>query len=128
MKTLRLIMLAATLAAAIGGCSTPTPDTTPPTSDPPKYTRTIESMRVGESKYTLPWVVWVDLDGAAWLPTKAPIDFQGGTNTMRIERRDDGYHVWLPSDSEYLTPTDKSPYAGSPGLAWLPVAAIEAGP
>ncbi|MEB3023446.1 MULTISPECIES: hypothetical protein [Mycolicibacter] len=67
---------------------------------------TVGDMAVGEVAYTMQWGMWVDLERRCWLNPDypaGPSPFR--TANMRIERRDDGYHVWAP-----------------PGATWRPAA------
>lgn len=123
-------------AATIAGCSTTaTPDPTPlpqtatvDTMPSSRYEKTIDSMKVGESGYTTPWAMWVDLDSHMWLHPKYPVEPSiEGTVDMRVERRDDGFHVWPPADEKY-TPVKEPHYAGEEGLEWIRVVALEDAP
>ena len=59
----------------------------------------INQMDLGAAGYTVPWAMEVDNDRNCWLHPKYPVDDQPhGTAEMRVELREDGYHVWAPLD------------------------------
>lgn len=124
-------------AIAIGGCTAPgapAPTATPtwtvssgPAETLPSsmHERTIDSLEVGESGYTMSWAMWVDLNSNMWLNPKYPVGAEVvGTSNMRVERRGDGFHVWPPSDAKY-TPEEEPGYVGGANLEWIRVVAIE---
>lgn len=78
---------------------------------------TLDAMNIGDAVYTVPWAMWVDLDRRCWLnPKYTAHQTPGGTVCMRVERRKDGYHVWLPKEARY------DPHGNSPAdNRWLPV-------
>lgn len=81
-----------------------------------RLTRTIAGMREGESAWVVPWAMDVDTDRRCTLRADYGIsDRPGGTVSMRIERRADGFHVWLPDDVTWSV--------GS-GMNGLPVVAL----
>ncbi len=76
---------------------------------------TIDSMVTGEVGYTVPWGMWVDTDRNCWLHPKYTLhEHSGGTVQMRVELREDGYHVWAPpgktwsvqAEPGYMSPQD----------------------
>ena len=82
---------------------------------------TIDSMTTGETAYTLPWGMWVDSDRNCWLHPKYSITPQVlGTSSMRIELREDGYHVW-PPPGETWSPTAQPGYMSPADTQYLPV-------
>lgn len=85
----------------------------------------VASMAVGEIAYTTPWGMWVDAERRCWLHPGYPAQhFPSGTVSMRIERRDDGWHVWPPK-GETWTPRNQSGYAGADSVTeWVPVVAL----
>jgi len=63
---------------------------------------TIASMKPGRPYYTVPWAMQADENGALWLRRGYTAwDCPGGTAQMRVERRDDGYHVWPVPGERY---------------------------
>jgi hypothetical protein len=85
---------------------------------------TIENMAVGDRRYTTPWGMWVDMSMDCWLhPNYPAYEKPGGTVRMPIERREDGYHVWPPSDESYR-PSHKSGFVSSGPVEFIPVAQI----
>jgi hypothetical protein len=70
---------------------------------------TIKDLQVGESGYTLPWGMWIDLEDHCWLNPDYPVTGEvKGTSRMWVERKENGYHVGRPS------------YVGQDG-PWIPV-------
>jgi hypothetical protein len=75
---------------------------------------TVDSMVTGQVAYMVPWGMWVDSERHCWLHPKYPIRTQpGGTAAMRIELREDGFHVWPTahryspsSEPGFVSPTD----------------------
>jgi hypothetical protein len=80
---------------------------------------TLATMEPGCRRYTVPWAMRADKDGRMWLN----LNYQahgspGGTVSMRVERREDGYHVWPARHYGYaLEAFDVRPL--------MPVAALE---
>jgi len=63
---------------------------------------TIDSIVVGDSGFIVPWGMWVDTQRHCWLHPKYPIHTSAcGTTRMRIELRQDGFHVWPPEDETW---------------------------
>src|SRR5688500_4995453 len=61
--------------------------------------QTIAGRQEGESSGTAPWAMVVDSDRRCWLRANYTIhDRPGGTVAMKVERREDGFHVWVPDD------------------------------
>lgn len=82
---------------------------------------TLSSMNTGDVAWTLPWGMWVDRARRCWLHPSYPAESQpGGTVQMRVELREDGYHVWLPADQRY-SPQDQPAYVSPRDLEYLPV-------
>jgi hypothetical protein len=67
---------------------------------PGKYARPeLREIQVGERWWTVPWAMTVDLDGTMRLKMKFHCFAKpGGTVTMPVERRADGFYVGLPAD------------------------------
>lgn len=85
---------------------------------------TISAMAVGEVAYTTPWGMWVDLEGRGWLhPDYTASPSAMGTVRMRVERRDDGYHVWLVPGETY-TPQEEPSYVSPADTQYVPVVAM----
>lgn len=81
-----------------------------------RLTRTIAGMREGESAWVTPWAMDVDADRRCTLrPGYSIHDQPGGTVCMRIERHQEGFHVWVPRNTTWTT--------GS-GMDGLPVAEL----
>jgi hypothetical protein len=85
----------------------------------------LSAMRPGRVRYTVPWAMWADLDGSLWLhPDYGSTSQPQGTSSMRVEVRDDGYHVWPPRGEDYK-PQAEAGYVGSPSRQFIPVAVLE---
>lgn len=55
----------------------------------------LANMALGDVAYTTGWAMEVDGDRACWLrPNYSAEPRPGGTVSMRVERRVDGFHVW----------------------------------
>lgn len=76
---------------------------------------TVDSMVTGEVGYIVPWGMWADTDRNCWLHPKYALHKRShGTVQMRVERREDGYHVWVPpgttwsvqAEPGYMSPQD----------------------
>jgi len=66
-------------------------------------------LQVGETGWDVPWSLVRDQADRYWLWHNPPGRWPNnrGTSTMRVERREDGYHVWPPADwQEYLRERD----------------------
>ena len=84
-------------------------------------TSAIDRMALGKVGYTLPWGMWVDNDRNCWLHPKYPVDDQPqGTSQMRVELREDGYHVWAPAGKTWPL-VDKPGFASPDDTAYIPV-------
>ncbi len=65
-------------------------------------TEMICNMTVGETVFITPWAMMVDDDMRCYLNGKYTYrKSSGGTVTMRVERRHDGYHVFVPEGQKY---------------------------
>ena len=85
---------------------------------------TIDSMTTGQSAYTLPWGMWVDTERHCWLHPKYPIsDKPHGTREMRIELKEDGYHVWTPP-GETWSPQREPGFISPADTQYIPVAVL----
>lgn len=77
----------------------------------------IGMMRVDESGWTVPWSMDIDVDRRCWLDPSYTIHHEaGGTVQMRIERREDGYHVWLDPSHRYTQNSVPKTYLPVVGL------------
>jgi hypothetical protein len=64
---------------------------------------TIASMQPGEATYVFPWAMYADADRKLWLHGDYRTrDRFWGAETMRVERRADGYHVWPVPGRKYM--------------------------
>ncbi len=81
---------------------------------PPEYMeRTIRDMTPGESGWTVPWAITVDIDRTMWVNGAYSIERESvGTARTRIERTSNGVAVWRDGLGKY-TPSDVWPYMGS---------------
>lgn len=87
-------------------------------------TFTLNNMREGETRFTLPWGMWVDADMECWLHPDYPAELRvHGTAQMRVERRQDGYHVWPPAGETYK-PRAGHGFASPDDTPWIPVAEV----
>ena len=82
-------------------------------------------MEFGRPCYTTPWAMWADTEELLWLHPDYEVTAQPlGTSCMRVELRDDGYHVW-PVHGRGYRPQAEAGYAGSASQPFIPVAGIE---
>ncbi|OHA51834.1 MAG: hypothetical protein A3A97_00225 [Candidatus Terrybacteria bacterium RIFCSPLOWO2_01_FULL_40_23] len=89
---------------------------------PPHLLKTdlIRNMKISEERFTTPWAMMVDEDMRCYLNgTYLISESSGGTVTMRIERRSDGYHVFIPDGEKYLPST--IPWVGAKEGDLIPV-------
>jgi hypothetical protein len=87
---------------------------------------TIATMGFQRTYYTVPWAMWADAGRLLWLhPDYTVKDHPGGTLQMRIELRDDGYHVWPPRGESY-NPQQDHGYFGGTSQPFIPVAVLHA--
>ncbi len=85
---------------------------------------TLVNMKIGRSRYTTPWAMWVDADMECWLhPHYTAQREPGGTVCMRVERREDGYHVFPPPGETYQ-PQDHHGFMSPDDTPWIPVAKV----
>lgn len=83
---------------------------------------TISSMSTGEKGYTVPWAMWVDSERKCWLHPHYTISgHPGGTVQMKVQKRSDGYHVWLVDGERYSISRNGPSYVGQEGAEWIPV-------
>jgi hypothetical protein len=86
---------------------------------------TLANMRVGQTCFTLPWAMWVDLDMECWLHPDYPAhDVSYGSARMLVRHQADGYHVCPPSGAAYR-PSEIHGYASEDDTRWLPVVSVE---
>ena len=66
-------------------------------------------MNVGDIRYIVPWGMVVDNNRNCWLIPSYSVDTRpGGTVEMKIERREDGFHAWMPLDAKWNVREDSS--------------------
>lgn len=86
---------------------------------------TIATMEFGRTYHTVPWAMWASQDELLWLHPDYEVTTQPcGTSSMRVELRDDGYHVW-PVPGRGYRPQAEAGYVGAPSQQFIPVAALE---
>jgi hypothetical protein len=86
---------------------------------------TIATMDFGCTYYTVPWAMWADAEGLLWLhPDYTTETAPHGTLSMRLELREDGYHVW-PVKGHAYRPQAEPGYVGTPSRPFIPVAVLE---
>jgi len=76
----------------------------------------LKNMKVGDSGYIVPWGMWVDMDGNAWLNENYDFDpVPGGTVQLKVTRVVDGYiaHIHDMND-DYKWARQNSPSYMSP--------------
>jgi hypothetical protein len=84
----------------------------------------IKDTKIGQTFYTLPWGMWVDLNRMCWLHPDYPVSPEpDGTLSMRVQRRADGFHVWPPATSSY-SPTAAPGYVSPADTVYLAVAKL----
>jgi hypothetical protein len=89
--------------------------------------RTVAGMSRGDTAYTAPWAMWVDTERNCWLHPKYKVmPAPRGSVRMRIELREDGYHIWAPP-AERWSPQAQPGYAASADVEYLPVAEVHEG-
>jgi hypothetical protein len=72
----------------------------------------VETMRMGEARWANPGAMQVSSDRSLWLLPRAEVYIEPTlVCSMRVERRNDGYHVWAALDHAYEV-TAGEPYAG----------------
>lgn len=77
--------------------------------------RSLSSMSIGETGWTVPWAMWVDRQRRCWLnPGFLAESDPGGTVEMKVELRDDGYHVWPPRGTRYSISAELGSDAAQP--------------
>jgi hypothetical protein len=87
---------------------------------------TIDNMTVGQVAYTMSWAMSVDSARRCWLNPRYPaFPEPGGTVKMRLQRRDDGFHVWIPQGETWSVPEG---YADSTRGDYLPVVKLHFDP
>ena len=84
-------------------------------------TETIEHMKAGETAYTVFWAMTVDGTGRCFLNARYPAHpAPFGTANMRIERRKEGFHVFVPPGQKWHK-TKGIPWVGASPEDWIPV-------
>jgi hypothetical protein len=84
----------------------------------------IRTMMIGEDGYTYPWAMWADSDRRLWLYPDYPVhSTPAGTLRMRVELREDGWHVWPPEGKAYA-PQSEPGYVSPRYTEYLPVAGM----
>jgi hypothetical protein len=92
----------------------------------PKYLKkaTVDSMTTGQVAYTVPWGMWVDSARHCWLHPRYPIyNHPGGASQIRIELKEDGYHVWAPRGTTW-SPSHESGFASPANTEYIPVTGL----
>lgn len=85
---------------------------------------TIGTMMTGDRRYVVPWAMWVDAERSCWLhPDYDTHDRCGGTVQMRVELREDGYHVWPVAGHGYR-PQSGPGYFGGDAIEYLSAAEL----
>jgi hypothetical protein len=85
---------------------------------------TIARMQVGETAYTTPWGMWVDLSKQGWLHPEYPATATPrGTIRMKVERHENGYHVW-PPEGETYNPSSGPCYVSPADTEYIKVAVL----
>lgn len=86
----------------------------------------LRNMEVGDVAYTLPWGMMIDKDMRCHLNGTYPAEpFPSGTVSMRVERREDGYHVFATETGEQFHPRSGGiPWLGSTEQDLIPVVAV----
>jgi hypothetical protein len=93
---------------------------------PDKYIqKEIQNLKIGEFGYTVPWAMWVSLNGKCYLNPQYSVEkTRGGTVQMKITRTKEGYIVDILGCQDYRWPKGKKPaYVGQNG-PWIPVKKI----
>lgn len=81
----------------------------------------VSDLAIGEAAYIVRLGMWVDEERRCWLhPDFTVMRSAVGTSDLRVERRGDGYHVWMPDDAGWK-PADKPSYTGSGDTTYIPV-------
>lgn len=82
---------------------------------------TIGSMVTGEVGYTNPWAMWVDTERNCWLhPEHVLRSHPQGNVKMKVELREDGYHVWTPPGMTWSVQAEPG-YQSPRDIQYLPV-------
>lgn len=85
---------------------------------------TLAEMEVGDVAYTVPWAMVIDSDRYCWLQSSFASHAQpGGTMQMRVERREDGFHVQCSRLTPREVETQQRSHADVPADA-IPVAEL----
>lgn len=79
-------------------------------------------LKIGESCYTMPWAMWIDLEGRCWLNPRYPVDEKPrGTVKMYVFRKQAGYYVNIWNCKDHGWQRVKQPsFVGQSG-PWIPV-------
>ncbi len=100
---------------------------------PPKFEdkSQLKNMKVGESGYTVPWAMWVDLDGNCWLNENYTIQgTPGGTVQLKITRVTEGYiaHINDMKDNERWQKVEDPCFMSPNEVIWGKVVGFELSP
>ncbi len=83
---------------------------------PPEYineSRTLTSLAIDEPAYVSRFGVHISKDGETFLFPKTPIFREQGSFSLRVIRRSDGYHMYLPkNDHSSFRVSSDSPSSG----------------
>lgn len=81
----------------------------------------LRNMKVGDVAYTMPWGMTVNEDMQRFLNGRYHAHKSaGGTVSMRVEKREDGYHVFAPRGEKW-SPTSDIPWMGASKHDLIPV-------
>lgn len=90
-------------------------------------TEILSRLAIGETAFTVPWAMAVSEDGRCYLNGGYTTEARpGGTVTMKVERKEEGFVVTVPPTKRYST-AERPPWVGS-GLADIfPVVEVRIG-
>jgi hypothetical protein len=83
--------------------------------------RGVMDMEVGETGYVTFLHLGVDSEGGCYIEARAKLSIPCGSMTVRITRREDGFHLAVRDDTELRPGGEPSRYRNE---AWSPVASV----